>query len=46
MDLISGGVDWLGTGSTQALPPGPATGLLIEGILKGVGAVIVFLRRS
>lgn len=43
MDLISGGVDWLGDQLTGLLPPGPLTSLLVEGILKGVGAVVVFL---
>jgi ferrous iron transport protein B len=43
MDLISGGVDWLGDQLTNLLPPGPLTSLLVDGMLKGVGAVIVFL---
>jgi ferrous iron transport protein B len=43
MDLISGGVDWLGDQLTGLLPPGPLTSLLVEGVLKGVGAVVVFL---
>jgi len=43
MDLIGGGIDWLGDQLTLLLPPGPLTSLLVEGILKGVGAVIVFL---
>jgi ferrous iron transport protein B len=36
-------VDWLGDQLAELLPPGPLTSLFVEGILKGVGAVIVFL---
>jgi ferrous iron transport protein B len=43
MDAIDGGREWLGDQLTEILPAGPLSSLLVEGILKGVGAVIVFL---
>jgi ferrous iron transport protein B len=43
MKAIDGGKDWLGERVTQTLPPGPFTSLLVEGVIGGVGAVVVFL---
>jgi ferrous iron transport protein B len=43
MKLIDAGKDWLGGQVADALPPGPFTNLLVEGVIGGVGAVIVFL---
>jgi ferrous iron transport protein B len=43
MDFISGGKDWLGEILWRALPAGPVRSLLVEGVLEGVGAVVVFL---
>ncbi|HEV8059932.1 MAG TPA: ferrous iron transport protein B [Gemmataceae bacterium] len=43
MDLIVAGKSRLGDFLGGTLPPGPLTSLLIEGVLEGVGSVIVFL---
>jgi ferrous iron transport protein B len=43
MDLLKAGKDRLADLLRDALPAGPATSLLIEGIIEGVGAVVVFL---
>ncbi|GAB1595593.1 ferrous iron transport protein B [Lysobacter claricitrinus] len=43
MDLIDAGTAWLGTAVTTTLPPGPLTSLLANGVIAGVGGVIVFL---
>ncbi len=43
MDWISQGVDWLSTEIHQGLPPGPLRDLLTDGILAGVGSIVVFL---
>jgi ferrous iron transport protein B len=43
MDVIDGGKDWLIARGREILPAGPFTSLLLDGILKGVGAVVVFL---
>ncbi len=43
MKLIDSGKDWLGVLVAGALPPGPFTSLLVEGVIGGVGAVVVFL---
>jgi ferrous iron transport protein B len=43
MDLIGKGQDALGGAVRDALPPGPLRGLLVDGIIKGVGSVLVFL---
>jgi ferrous iron transport protein B len=43
MDAIDGGKDWLIGRGRAALPPGPFTSLLLDGVLKGVGAIVVFL---
>jgi ferrous iron transport protein B len=43
MDLIQQGVDWSGGLLGQILPPGPLNDLLVKGVIKGVGAVVVFL---
>ncbi len=40
---IESAVSWLGTNLTQHLPAGVLTDLLVEGVLGGVGNVIVFL---
>jgi ferrous iron transport protein B len=42
MKAISAGKDWLAALVNQ-LPPGPFTSLLADGIIEGVGAVVVFL---
>src|SRR5262249_52499483 len=43
MKAIDSGKDFLGGLVQEALPAGPFTSLLVEGIINGVGAVVVFL---
>jgi len=43
MDWISTGVDWLGELVGSAMSPGPFRSLVVEGIIGGVGAVVVFI---
>lgn len=43
MDLISAGRDLIGDQIAAAMEPGPLRGLLVDGIVKGVGSVLVFL---
>jgi ferrous iron transport protein B len=43
MDLIGSAVDTVSSSLTQNLPPGMLTSLLAEGIIPGVGNVIVFV---
>ncbi len=43
MDLINSGKDAVGGWVAGLLPPGPFTSLLVEGVIDGVGAVVVFL---
>lgn len=43
MGLIGAGKDLLAGALSAALPPGPLTSLLVDGVLEGVGGVVVFL---
>lgn len=43
MDLILAGKSWVGEFLVQVLPPGALTSLLVDGVLEGVGSVVVFL---
>ncbi|MBM4359894.1 MAG: ferrous iron transport protein B [Deltaproteobacteria bacterium] len=43
IEAIEAAVAWLGGALTSRLPPGIVTDLLIEGVLGGVGNVVVFL---
>ena len=43
MDWIEAGVGWLGEWIGSALPEGPVRSMLVDGVIGGVGAVIVFL---
>lgn len=43
MDFLSGLMDSLADMTIAHLPPGPLTHLLADGVVRGVGAVIVFL---
>ena len=43
MDLIITGQDWLAGTVQAALPPGPFRSLVVDGVIKGVGSVLVFL---
>ncbi len=42
MDWIEAGVEWLGEALGQTMPEGPVKAMLIDGLLGGVGSVIVF----
>ena len=43
MDVIDAGKDWLADGLRGLLPAGPFTSLLADGVIDGVGSVMVFL---
>ena len=43
MDALQAGVDWLGAAVSRLIPPGDLNSLLSDGVIAGVGAVIVFL---
>ena len=43
MDWIEAGVEWLGEFVSQNMSEGPLKAMLVDGIIGGVGAVIVFL---
>ena len=43
MDLIDAGAAWLGATVKGTMPAGPLTSLLADGIIAGLGGVIVFL---
>ncbi|MBR5062779.1 MAG: ferrous iron transport protein B [Prevotella sp.] len=43
MDWIEAGVAWLGKFVSANMPDGPLKDMLVEGVIGGVGAVIVFL---
>jgi ferrous iron transport protein B len=43
MDLLEGGVGWVGRLVGSWLPPGDLRSLLVDGVVAGVGAVVVFL---
>lgn len=43
MDWIEAGVGWFGELVGNALPPGDLNSLLVDGVIAGVGAVVVFL---
>ena len=43
MDWIATGFDWLGAALGEWLPSGPVKDMFVDGVIAGVGAVIVFL---
>src|SRR5437762_1590315 len=43
MDALQTGVDWLGGAVGSMIPRGDLNSLLVDGVIAGVGAVIVFL---
>jgi ferrous iron transport protein B len=43
MNLIDGAFGWLGLTVRSILPPGLLTNLLVDGVIAGVGGVLVFL---
>ncbi|HWC59233.1 MAG TPA: ferrous iron transport protein B, partial [Verrucomicrobiae bacterium] len=43
MDALQAAVDWLGGVVGKLIPPGDLNSLLVDGVIAGVGAVVVFL---
>ncbi len=43
MEGLQSGVDWLGNAVGRLIPPGDLNSLLADGVIAGVGAVVVFL---
>ncbi len=43
MDWIEAGVEWLGDLVGNTMPEGPLRSMLVDGVIGGVGSVIVFL---
>ena len=43
MDWIEAGVEWLGELVGSTMPDGPLRSMLVDGVIGGVGSVIVFL---
>ncbi|HEY2082795.1 MAG TPA: ferrous iron transport protein B, partial [Verrucomicrobiae bacterium] len=43
MDALQAGVDWLGGVVGKIIPPGDLNSLVVDGVIAGVGAVVVFL---
>lgn len=43
MDLIDAGFGYLGEAVAKVLPAGPLSDLLVEGVIAGVGGVVIFL---
>ncbi|HEU5133964.1 MAG TPA: ferrous iron transporter B [Steroidobacteraceae bacterium] len=43
MNWIDGGMAWLGEFTAASLPAGPLSSLLVNGVIGGAGAVLVFL---
>lgn len=43
MDAIDAGTGWLGAWVGGVMPPGPLTSLLTDGIIAGLGSVVIFL---
>ena len=43
MDALQTAVDWLGGTVGRLIPPGDLNSLLVNGVIAGVGAVVVFL---
>ncbi len=43
MEMLKNGVGWLGSLIGQLIPPGDLHSLLVNGVIAGVGAVVVFL---
>ncbi|MBD9435922.1 ferrous iron transport protein B [Pseudoxanthomonas sp. PXM03] len=43
MDMIEAGTGWLGEQAGGLLPEGPLNSLLVDGIIGGLGGVVVFL---
>jgi len=43
MELIDGGTAWLSSTLLELLPPGALASLLTDGVIAGVGSVVIFL---
>ncbi len=43
MDWIDAGVAWLGETISATMPDGPVKAMLVDGVIGGVGSVIIFL---
>jgi len=43
MDALQAAVDWLGGTVAKVIPPGDLNSLVVDGVIAGVGAVMVFL---
>ncbi len=43
MDWLTAGVDFVGNWAGKIIPPGDLNTLLVDGVIQGVGAVVVFL---
>jgi ferrous iron transport protein B len=43
MEALQAAVDWLGGAVGRMIPPGDLNSLLVDGMIAGVGAVVVFL---
>ncbi len=43
MDALQACVDWLGGAVGKLIPPGDLNSLIVDGVIAGVGAVVVFL---
>ncbi|MHB1306481.1 MAG: ferrous iron transport protein B [Limisphaerales bacterium] len=43
MDLLESGVGWAGGQVSRILPPGDLQSLLVDGVIAGVGAVVIFV---
>jgi ferrous iron transport protein B len=43
MDALQAGVDWLGGAVSRLIPTGDLNSLVVDGVIAGVGAVVVFL---
>ncbi len=43
MTLLERGVDWIGSAVGGLIPPGALHSLIVDGVIAGVGAVVVFL---
>ena len=43
MDGIDGATAWLSAGASALLPAGPLSSLLVDGVIAGLGGVLVFL---
>lgn len=43
MDAIDNGFAWLASNTANWLPPGPINGLVTDGIIAGIGGIVIFI---